>query len=1107
MPFFHFLLARCFIRVVAASSIFLQMVMAQVPSLEITALLDLHNSTNGDSWQWANEIRNGPRWNFTLNAEGEFADNPCSSGWQGVTCSREPQFCAKQTCRITHVFLDGYALSGRIPKEIGNLLVLEDLDLDSNALTGSIPSEVGNCVALTSLSLDKNSLSGSIPGEIGNLVLLNSLSLYTNELTGNIPGEIGNLVKLEDLVLDGNSLTGSIPSEIGNLVMLENLYLFNNALSGSIPSDIGNLLALRILSLYDNALTGEIPSELGNLVLLETPYLYNNALTGTIPSEIGNLVSLKVLYLGNNSLTGSIPNEIGSLVDLELLLLESNILTGSVPTDIGHLVNLELLYLYDNALTGSIPAEVGNLLLIRWLYMYDNALIGEIPTQIGKLAALELFLVENNALSGSIPTEIGKLVSLELLYLESNALTGSIPSEIGALLALEYLYMHSNLLTGRIPAEIGNCLRLERVDLEGNALTGSLPREMGGLVSLERLDLDNNALSGAIPGEIGKLGRIESVLLQNNRFTGSIDHIFNSSVQSYLEVLDMSNNLLSSGFYSKDLFRLPALRVLALSGMHINHTLSLLLSLSSLSLSSSSSLLLSSLSDVIMYVVCLNFCIFACLLGAVNCFRDALPTAMCEAAAIEVLSLNGLGAAESCKNTLNFPFSKVLLFNSIGGTLPECVWHLRNLTTLHMTGNGLTGNLISRLPHNSPLADLLLSHNKFSGSIPLNMQKVQRVDLSFNQLSGQYEGSSVEIWRNTFVDFEINRLSGHLPVSKLDNVSNLSILRGNMFSCDTIPVSDEFVDDYICGSEDFNEALYVFSSALFLACCIALVACFAALAESSSSFKAIVVSSSSLVDKWLSLVHSYMIHIDQVRSADIQLEPIMALRDQFKRAKQLSLQLLFVILVIGAPIYIIRGSDDKDDGTLSTHTNTYSWFWTLAYLRGVIPSSLILMLWCAAISVCFVRIILVPSSEEFSAAAGDSKPSSLQNFSRKGSLGRPVSSDAGLKNDGKVAVVGRVKAYGWIVAVLLANGAVTIAVNVLYVYATHQPLSVFILFVMQFSLAIYRMVYSYVVFPVLSQTVTDAILNIGFRLRLLIVNNLIIPCIATAFTSPSCFQV
>ena len=110
--------------------------------------------------------------------------------------------------------------------------------------------------------------------------------------------------------------------------------------------------------------------------------------------------------------------------------------------------------------------------------------------------------------------------------------------------------------------------------------------------------------------------------------------------------------------------------------------------------------------------------------STVNCFQGALPQNLCSARQVEVLSLNGLGAAEGCKNRVVVPLSGVGLFNTVGGTVPSCVWALRNLSVLHLTGNGLTGELVRWLPVSSQIADLSLSHNQLIGTIPADILNI-----------------------------------------------------------------------------------------------------------------------------------------------------------------------------------------------------------------------------------------------------------------------------------------------------------------------------------------------------------------------------------------------
>jgi Leucine-rich repeat (LRR) protein len=66
---------------------------------------------------------------------------------------------------------------GEVPEEIGQLKLLNLLNLSHNALTGLIPSRFANSEQLESLDLSFNQLSGHIPQQ-----LTSHFSLYTKSL-------------------------------------------------------------------------------------------------------------------------------------------------------------------------------------------------------------------------------------------------------------------------------------------------------------------------------------------------------------------------------------------------------------------------------------------------------------------------------------------------------------------------------------------------------------------------------------------------------------------------------------------------------------------------------------------------------------------------------------------------------------------------------------------------------------------------------------------------------------------------------------------------------------------------------------------------------------
>ncbi|MBA0589415.1 LRR receptor-like serine/threonine-protein kinase RPK2 [Gossypium raimondii] len=126
-------------------------------------------------------------------------------------------------------------IEGSIDPCIGNLTMLEWLDLRGNRLSGSLPNQLGKLKNLTWISLGENNLSGEIPPELGQLALLKVLDLSHNFLTGSIPASLTNAGNLETILLDHNRLYGEIPPSFSLLSHLTVLDLSFNDLSGSIP--------------------------------------------------------------------------------------------------------------------------------------------------------------------------------------------------------------------------------------------------------------------------------------------------------------------------------------------------------------------------------------------------------------------------------------------------------------------------------------------------------------------------------------------------------------------------------------------------------------------------------------------------------------------------------------------------------------------------------------------------------------------------------------------------------------------------------------------------------------------------------------------------------
>lgn len=130
-------------------------------------------------------------------------------------------------CRVVGLSLDKRELKGTIPKEIGYLTKLRELNLSHNCLSGSIPAELGHLRELKSLGLNsqgsryvgecksRSSLSGELPPEFGRLGSLTMLNLFNNPgLSGELPPEFGNLEQLKHLKIEYTGFSGCLPPAI-----------------------------------------------------------------------------------------------------------------------------------------------------------------------------------------------------------------------------------------------------------------------------------------------------------------------------------------------------------------------------------------------------------------------------------------------------------------------------------------------------------------------------------------------------------------------------------------------------------------------------------------------------------------------------------------------------------------------------------------------------------------------------------------------------------------------------------------------------------------------------------------------------------------------------
>lgn len=1090
------------------------------PSSQIQGLQFLYNSTNGLQWNWKNEALRGPIWSFLslTSPPGAIQSDPCNENnkrWQGIVCSASPTICKTQSCDIISLTLDSYDLNGTIPSQFFlQLTTLTSLRISlSPSLVGSIPNSIQDLTNLQEFNFPKNQLTGTIPYGLSNLLKLIYFSTLSNQITGSIPSFFGSLTKLSYLDLSSNLMTGTLPLNIGCLTKLNLLDISSNYFDGALPSEYNTLVRLNNLMISDNQLSGTISSELCTFSIVSVLDLSLNRFSGSIPSTFGYLSKLNYLYLYSNRLSSSLPIELTTLPNLYYLTLNTNFLTGSIPSDIGFLSSLQSLYLYANQLTGTIPSEVGSLNKLEALYLSTNQLTGSIPKTIGDTLNLRVLYLTSNCLSGTIPSSLALLSLLNSLYLSGNQLSGIIPSEL-SLLSLNALYLASNYLHGIIPTQLCLLSQLLTLSLSLNYLSGVISSEFRTLSNLEYLSLStnyltgiiassllsafhqltflalsSNLLSGTIPSEIGYLTSVQELDLSSNSFTGLIPLSISNLTQ--LRKIFLYRN----HFCGEILFALHSFPQLQQLFLHQNHFVGNLYSL--FSQNATSPLVNIDLSDnefsgsvpsqifLLLHLESISL--------SLNCFKGKIPTAICSATGVGVISMDGLGSSLDCQNVIKVPFTSVSLVQTIEGSIPDCVWMLDNLTMLNLAGNGLTGT-IGSISSMKSLQRLTLAHNYLSGIIPRWLQEKQMnlLDLSHNKISGTLSGyyprgGLNDLPNHTFIQrilkLSVNRLSGDLPRS-FNEYSTLEVLSGNLFSCEYIPGNDDDSEWVVCGSEELDKSMILMGTVvgmlttgglIFL---LPIVVFIQLLATNNFRYNWFALAK-RWVDHFLVDCHRIFKHLNYF--SDVQFTKFPALSNYgyfLHKFLKFVCVLSLTVFLLSLPIYILKEMDARAAGYphYITHSQMYRWLWTTSFVSGIVPSiCLLLTIFFSLVVFCLFVNNLGGSTEN------------RVSITRSPDFQRKI-----------IVIV-------WLV--FIVNILVVGTVNGLYLWSTLVDLSSTFRIIIQFFFGLFIFVWRLILRLGLPEDVKESRYGVWLSTCLNLVNVVFIPCVVTALSNPTCYQV
>eukprot|EP00602_Paraphysomonas_sp_CaronLab_P011046 CAMPEP_0185021922 /NCGR_PEP_ID=MMETSP1103-20130426/4621_1 /TAXON_ID=36769 /ORGANISM="Paraphysomonas bandaiensis, Strain Caron Lab Isolate" /LENGTH=1297 /DNA_ID=CAMNT_0027553721 /DNA_START=274 /DNA_END=4167 /DNA_ORIENTATION=+ len=928
------------------------------------------------------------------------------------------------------------------------------INLRAYSLIGPLPAEMFPLLPqLSVLNLMANRLTSSLPNTLYNATVLNELVLSWNSFSGSIATNIDQLKHLTKLDLSGNGMISSIPSSVGSLNNLQSLLLTSNYLTSIIPYSIGLLLELTQLDVSSNSLISSIPVSFYDLTKLQLFSVKNNQVSGCLQDKLVEMHALVQLNLDYNLFSCSIPVRLGNLSHLIEFSIQENQFTGEIPHDIGNATALVNLYLNKNSLTGTIPTSMGNLLNVQNLYLYDNALRGSIPTTFEQLSVVRYLDLHSNMLTGALP-DFSNFKYMNTFNMYSNKLSGSVQSSIGFMTRCVYLDLSFNSFTGSLPQDLERLASIEYMYLQSNRFTGTLP-QLGNLTRLGTLLLYENGLTGTIPSLLHNLCLLRELSLSRNHFTGSLNDLFGdisiSSTDKLIEVIDVSDNRIS-GTIPEAMFALSRLKTAALG---------------------------------------------------LNCFTGSIPENVCNCSSMSILYLDGAGAANFCQSSIKMPLLGVTLFNTLKGSIPECLWSLGNLTSLHLAGTGMTGTLGS-IPHSSPLVDLHLEHNHLSGIIPESIQQKHFANLSmqYNRISGtvdrllQKHTSNQEFDISSSINLEVNRLSGHSSPYTL-YVGYLNILHGNTFSCQNLPENDENVNKYSCESMSLNNAYFfamgAFGVVLILCGFVWLVhymkqrqrprGCYDSCETSFFSALSRICHFIILRCRWVYFLYHFFDEQNDVISTEDLCFPsgIRNLIQEFQRVSKMVSSSAILIVLVSLPLYIIKLRDvGVENRMISTQTYTYWWVSTLAYSSGNLSAALLLCSWAVAIAVLYVSMKLnrhrfITSSVELTNVK-DSTSSKSQS------------------------------SYVAVFIVVAVDVVVVCTVNGFYVYMSLQLLSDRISTLLHLSMAVFNVLWNVTFMNTALKQISSVSTRSYLKLLLGIFNWTLLPCVVVALTSESCYK-
>ncbi|XP_071701358.1 LRR receptor-like serine/threonine-protein kinase GHR1 [Rutidosis leptorrhynchoides] len=495
-----------------------------------------------------------------------------------------------------------------------------------------------------------------------------------------------------------------------------------------------------------------------------------------------------------------------NLTKLVKLSISNNSISGKFPRKLGKM--LEFLDISDNLFNSTLPPDIGNVESLKNLSLAGNNFSGSISDWISGLSSIQSLDLSRNSFSGPVPPSFTKLNNLVYVNLSVNGFTKTMPKGFLDMGVLEVIDLHGNMFDGDLDTQFLLLTTATHVDFSDNLLTSSSSQNgkflPGISETVKYLNLSRNQLTGSlISASVAQMFASLTVLdLSYNQFSGELPS-FNFAYD--LQVLKLSNNKFS-GFVPNDLLKGDSLVLteLDLSGNNFTGPISMIMSTTLLVLNLSSNGLTGELPLVTGGCVVLDL--------SNNKFEGNL-TKLVKWGNLEFLDLS--------QNRLTGSFPEVtgqflrlnhlnLSHNSLDSSVPKVITRFPRLAVLDLGFNQFDGPFPNGLISMPTLHELHLQSNKLLGHIDLfpssfvsNVSNIRVLDISNNQLNGDFPDGFDSLTKLQFLDISGNNFSGSLPSSLtvLTSLVTLDISQNDF----TGPLLNNLTNDLTSFNASYND--------------------------------------------------------------------------------------------------------------------------------------------------------------------------------------------------------------------------------------------------------------------------------------------------------------